>query len=143
MAKIDFCVSVHDATRKAEHDPQGAADLLLLAAEYIRSGEPLPSQLADYLAGAIEASMGKPPEHRNAAFLAELRLTNGNRRAAADWFEVGMAFDALIDSGLSQNQAKAQIAAEMDVSESTAVRMYKQWINANEEASQIDRDERE
>lgn len=137
MAKLDFCVLTHEALSKAEHDPQGAADALLLAAEYIRSGKPLPFPLGDYLAGAIEASMRKPPEHRNAALLAELRLTNGNRRAAADWCEVGRAFEALIDSGLSQNQAKAQIAADMGIGETTAVRMYKQWIDAKEKDDQI------
>lgn len=130
MAKLDFCVLTQEALTKAEHDPQGAADALLLAAEYIRSGKPLPFPLGDYLVGAIEASMRKPPEHRNAALLAELRLTNGNRRPAADWLAVGAAMSELIDSGLSLNQAKAQLAADMNIGESTAVRMYKQYTAA-------------
>lgn len=125
--KINFNAEFFVAQRRMECDPQGAADALLLAAQYLRDGKTMPAAMVDYLAGAIEASMGKSQEYRNASLLAELGLTNNNRRKKGDWLDIGKAFEELINSGLSQNSAKAQIAADFDISESSAVSKFKEY----------------
>lgn len=78
-----------DAIDRAESDREQAANVLLIAAAYMRRGEALPSHLAEYLAGAIEASMGKPQGKRGDALLLELNLKNQNRRLVAYWRDVG------------------------------------------------------
>lgn len=75
---INFAVS--DAISAAPADPEKAAKLLLLSAEWLRSGKPLPAQLVDYLAGAFEAAMAKPPDTRIDALALELNLKALNRR---------------------------------------------------------------
>lgn len=57
---------------KAKSDPDAARDALLIAAGYIRRGEALPGNLADHLAGAIEAAIRYEIELRN-SLLAQLK----------------------------------------------------------------------
>jgi len=130
MVKLVFDARVSDALARAEYDPQGAADALLVAAEYMRAGQALPDNLARFMADAIDGSMRKPRELRAKYLLSELKLTVGNRPAAGDWLEIGATFDDLIESGISQNAASDQVAADFNISQSTAVRMWKKYTAA-------------
>lgn len=122
----------------APSDPDEAANALLLAADYLRRREALPDNLADYLADALESAALKPAAHRADALARELHLTSGNRRPAANWLEVGEAVDAVIHSGLSLNAAKAQIAGDFGIGESTVLRYWQRWCAASEANARIE-----
>lgn len=130
-----------------EIDPQMAANALLIIAKRLRGGEPLADNLAGWLADAIEASMTKPESERGKAFIFELGLTARNRRPAADWCEFGEKFESLIDEGFTQNGAASEISANYrnhrgeEISESTAVRLWKQYKKAKKEHDRILREE--
>ncbi len=49
---------------EAPSDAEAAAKLLSFAIEPLRKGEPIPIPLAELLADAIEASVGKPEKFR-------------------------------------------------------------------------------
>jgi hypothetical protein len=68
------------AIQQASADPEEAARVLLIAAEYLREHKPLPYQLADYLADAFESAMAKAPEKRLAELGFELNLKSKNKR---------------------------------------------------------------
>ncbi|CDI01527.1 hypothetical protein BN873_150315 [Candidatus Competibacter denitrificans Run_A_D11] len=132
MAELPFVFSVRatEALEKIQQDAQGAADALLIAAEYIQSGTPLPNDLSRWLCGAIEKSMCQPKAKRGDALLLELGFTRHHRRKAAQWYAVGTAFDYLVDQGESQNQAASQVAVDFKISESTAVRCWQKYQEA-------------
>lgn len=124
-----------DAIDRAESDPEQAAEVLRLAAAYMRRGEALPYNLAEYLASAIEASMGKPESHRGGALLEELNLKARNRRPAACWQEVGefmfwrTGFNFPDKKHTSQNTAATEAAVKFGISESTATRCYRRFVD--------------
>ena len=110
---------------EAPRDAEKAAECLLIAAGYLRSCKPMPSDLARYLADAIEAAVLKPAEHRAKALALELNLMALNRRPLnidPDWL-----FDYL---GMSETEAKKQIAAEYKISQSKALQLIKhaKWL---------------
>lgn len=75
-----FDLRTNKAIEQASADPEAAARVLLIAAEYLRQHKPLPYQLADYLADAFEAAMAKAPEKRLADLGFELNLKSRNKR---------------------------------------------------------------
>lgn len=88
--KFDFARDVNfkvsEAIRSAPSDPEKAAEVLLLAAEYMRSGQPMPKELVDYVAGAFHAAMLKPVQYRVRALALELNLeASGRRPSEFDW----------------------------------------------------------
>lgn len=136
-----FCVASQEAIARAASDPEQAAEVLRLAAAYMRRGEALPANLADYLACAIEASMGKPRGHRSGALLEELNLKTRNRRPAAYWLEVGAFMADLTDSGASINTAATEAAIKFNIGEKTASRYLKTYLAAMSESEAVDRAE--
>lgn len=142
MGIIRFDLEVAEAMHDAEADPDGAARLLLIAAKYLRRDEPLPTMLRLYLAEAFERSMMKSKPYRNKALLRELRLmTAGRRKVKTPWLDSpGEYFYWLVESGVSQNAAAAQISADYGISESTAVRLWREWRAAKEEHDRLCRE---
>lgn len=123
LPNIDF--DAMDMLKRAEANPDAAAQVLLLAAQYIREGQVVPENIADHLAGAFEAAMQKPQSQRGKALLQELHITATNHRPAdVDWYALGQKFDELVNVGESQNAAASQVAVEFDISESTAKRIW-------------------
>jgi hypothetical protein len=59
MVALRFDARVVEYLDRAPSDPDAAAQLLLIAAEYLRSDKPLPFALMVYLAQAFEDSMTK------------------------------------------------------------------------------------
>lgn len=83
---VNFRVS--EAIRLAPTDPDKAAEVLVIAAEFLRSGRPMPLELVDYVAGAFHAAMLKPEQHRARALLLELNLAvDGRRPRGFDWMD--------------------------------------------------------
>lgn len=126
MAKINLDVRGIELLNRVEANPDAAAEVLLLAAEYMRAGKPLPDDIAEHLAGAFEAAMCKPQKMRGKALLRELHLTAGNRRPAdVDWYALGQRFDDLVAAGNSENAAASQVGVEFGIDDSTAKRVWK------------------
>jgi hypothetical protein len=140
--RLLFDARAFEALEKISHDAQGATDALLLVAEYVQSGTPLPNDLSRWLCGAIEKSMRQPKAKRGATLLLELGFTRHHRRkAVASPYAAGQAFDALLDQGESQNNAASQVAIDFNISESTAVRIWKEYQEASRLHDEALRDE--
>ncbi len=138
MARINLDVRGIELLGRAEANPDAAADVLLLAANYMRAGKPLPDDIAEHLAGAFEAAMSKPQKNRGPALLRELHLTAGNRRPAdVDWYELGLRFDRLLAEGNSVNAVASQVGVEFGVDDSTAKRIWKNTYLPALEAKRI------
>jgi hypothetical protein len=117
--------------READADPEKAAKVLLEAARLLKSGESLPYELAIYLADAFELAMSKLPEERGIALARELNLAALNRRRKNIDPEWLLRPEYL---RLSETQAKKKIANEYGISESSALKAFK-------EAKEMDRQE--
>lgn len=61
-SKVQFfdSVTAADLIQRARGDYDAAKDLLIMAAKYIRTGEPMPAPLQEYLADALEMAVNKP-----------------------------------------------------------------------------------
>lgn len=122
-----------EALRRAKADPDAAAKALEIAAEYLRAREPLPHDLADWLADAFESAAAKPPENRADMLAMELLLRSLNRRPArADWIDVGQ----FVDDHPAESERQRLLAActAFNISETTARRLLKQWRDYEEPA---------
>lgn len=55
---------IAELLRRVDNDPHAAAELLTVAADYLKAREPMPDALADYLADAFrQAARTKPPKN--------------------------------------------------------------------------------
>lgn len=108
---------------RKEAEPDTAAQLLMLAAYYLRNRKPMPDMLADYLADAFETAMVKPQENRVPQLGRELNLTALNRRPLyVSWGTLDIVVKKLLNEGMSQSQAEKEAAKFCGVSTSTAKR---------------------
>lgn len=150
-------VRVSGLIREAGGSDDAAKQLLLIAAEYIRDGEPLPYGLDDYIAGAIETAVNNPAKcdpynaDIGAALLIGLNLKRTSRPTkGVDPFAVcALMFDEMcfvegepetivltmsdgtevVLSPSSQSEAARRAADVFDISESTAKRYFREHID--------------
>ena len=133
MARLGIDLEVSDTLAKADADPDAAALALKQAAIYLRAREALPDALIEHLAGAIEAAMDKPVEHRCRALLLELKLTAENRRPTkANCVDVGLHIEAAWKNhpGRSQNAVMTDAGRKFGISRASALRLWKQYRDA-------------
>lgn len=107
--------SVHTAWRRMRH-----------LAELLRAGQPIPADLAAFVADAIEAVEGKPiTDARKAkAFTDELELTARNRRKldlTPEEAQIERNFSVPSDGYPSQTKAAKHISKALGLSESTVI----------------------
>ena len=116
---VNFPIS--DVIGLAPADAEKAAEVLLLAAKLLRDRQPLPYELADYLADAFEASMNKTPELRVKHLAFELNLHAKNKRPSKiQWID---AYRIMVANGdLSRSKQINLISKKYHVSESHARR---------------------
>lgn len=114
---FDFEVNKH--IRRKETDEDHAVVALLTIAKYLREYGALPSNLAEYLADAIVASMVKPKGKRAKAFTDELGLTAKNRRPASTAIDVGVAVYLQTREGKSVDAGMNAVAEELGVDKKT------------------------
>lgn len=150
------CVRAAGLIREADGDDESVKQLLLMAAAYIREGEPLPADLRDYMAGAIEAAVNTParldPYNKDTgtALLIGLKLKRTHRPASGvDPYAVcQFMFDEMLTvtgaprkiiitacdgteidvSPASQSEAARRAADVFNISESTAKRYFRQHM---------------
>jgi len=126
-------IAAFDAVWRADIDPEQAAEALRIAAGYLRRREPLPDDLADWLADAFESTALKPAKNRAHTLAVELRLKALNRRPKAHWFDVGAFMHrAMTRLDMSQTAAAQAAANKFGIVEATAVAYLKQFT-ANEQ----------
>ena len=127
---LNFSVAVFELMMRKESDPASAMRLLEILAKDLKAGiVPNPS-LAEYVARAIEKAAAQPLNSHPRALTDALHLTSKNRRPASSWLEIGHAMNQLIVGGMSQNKAKADVAAYFEIDESTVLAYYKHFVEA-------------
>lgn len=108
-----------DAVRGAHTRDKTAGDALTIAADYLRRREPLPPELADYLADAFKFAAAKDEPHQGTALLRELGLEVENRRPVnVDAFDLALFVDDK-ENGKSDRQRILAAAEQWNVSEGT------------------------
>ena len=118
---------LEEAMDLSESDPNQAAEVLRIAAKYLRSGERMPYALAYYLADAFERAMNRASITRGSELLINLRLMVTHRRAAANFEYVGFDLERLLQSKLPKGEAMLRICEKYNISESTVKRMVKKY----------------
>ena len=122
-------IKLETALDLADADPEQAAVVLREAAGFLRKGEPLPFQLAIYLADAFERSMSKVPSVRGSELLINLRLKANNRRRVAVNLEyLGRDFEKCLNSKMSVLEAQLHVGELYKISESTAKRLFDEYL---------------
>ena len=106
-------------------DPEKAAEVLRIAAKYLKDHQKLPSGLAFFLADAFERAMGKASMVRGSELLINLNLKVINRRPKANFEHVGIDLDRLFLAKTSQLQAFELVGQDYGIDSSTVKRMYK------------------
>lgn len=135
-----FLPQLTEAMQNAPSDPDEAAKVLLLCAELLRNGEPLPTDARQYIADAFESAALKPAPYRASTLAEELYLTAKNRRPAGNYFEIGEQVEYLIGD-LSLTKAIARVAEKTGVSKSTVRKYHLEYLEAKEEHDRINREE--
>ena len=146
MGKLHFTLESLEALITAPKSSDAAAKLLLIAARHIRNQEPLPVELAEFIADAIESSMTlQDDEERIRKFLLRLHLTSDHRRPEfTNWYEIGSAMDDELQKNhgdhrqparvrpkkITQNQAARIVSKQFGASPATVVRLYKKYKDA-------------
>ena len=122
-------LKLENALDLADADPEQAAVVLREAAGFLRKGEPLPFQLAIYLADAFERSMSKVPSFRGSELLINLRLKANNRRRVAVNLEyLGRDFEKCLNSKMSVLEAQLHVGELYKISESTVKRLFDEYL---------------
>ena len=122
-AKLENALDLADA------DPEQAAVVLREAAGFLRKGEPLPFELAIYLADAFERSMRMAPSVRGSELLLNLGLKANNRRRVAVNFEyLGRDFEECLNSKMSVLEAQIHLGELYKISESSVKRLLDEYL---------------
>ena len=111
----------------AESDANQAAEVLRIAAKYLRSRERMPDALAYYLADAFERAMKRASVARGSELLINLHLVVTHRRTVANFEYVGFDFERFFQSKMSKGEAILRTCEKYGISESTVKRMLKKY----------------
>ncbi len=121
--------------RKVDNDPHAAAELLAVAADYLKAREPMPDALADYLAHAFRRAAsapqpgdGKRIEDERILRLADglcLKRKEGRPRAKIPKGDLALTV-AEFGETVSETKLKADLAAAYDISPGTALSRIKE-----------------
>ena len=117
-----------NALALAKSDPQQAAQVLRIAAGYLKKMKPLPSALAFFLGDAFERAMKRPTTSRGQELLVNLHLEVTHRRTKANFEWVGVDVEELIHAKVSKGAAIIQVGEYYGISDSTVKRMHKKYL---------------
>jgi|GEM_PF-3888879 len=131
---------IAELRRKVDNDPHAAAELLALAADYLKAREPMPDALADYLADAFrQAARTKPPkngkriEDERINQLAQglyMKRKDGRPRAKISKGDLALTV-AVFAEDVTETKLKAELAAaykgtEHEIKPTTALNRIKE-----------------
>lgn len=159
MAKIQFfdSLTAADLLQRARGDSEAAKDLLLMAAKYIRNGDPMPAALGDYLADALETAVNSPATHdpykcdTGNALLTALYLKHSHRPTTGvnplavcgfmfnemvyvegmgkEWILTDADGNTVDIGAVSQTEAAKRASNKFGISVSTAKRYFRENID--------------
>ena len=115
------------ALELSETDPNQAAEVLRIAATYLKNQEEMPYALAYYLGDAFERAMKRVSVVRGSELLINLNLMVTNRRASANFEHVGSDLERLLQLSEPKGDAILRISEKYGISDSTVKRMYKKY----------------
>lgn len=134
---------IAELLRKVDNDPHAAAELLAVAADYLKAREPMPDALADHLADAFrQVARTKPPkngkriEDERINQLAQglyMKRKDGRPRAKISKGDVVRTV-AAFGEAVSETKLKTDLAAAYDVSTGTALSHIKKTKDELDEA---------
>ena len=137
MAKIKFDVEAFEALRRAESDPEQAAEAMRIAARYLRDELPLPMGLREWLADALDDAALKPAAYRSKALAEALHLKVNNRRPAGDWLLIGAEFDARMTSDRSEAAVADEVAGIYQIDPRTAKKYWDKFREARDKHDSV------
>jgi hypothetical protein len=112
----------------SKSDPQQAAQVLRIAARYLKAREKLPSALALFLGDAFERAMKKSTLLRGSELLVNLNLVVTHRRPKANFEYVGIEVERLLQAKVKKGKAIIQACEIYGIDESTVKRMHKKYL---------------
>ena len=130
--RIDFDVSINALIASAPSDPASACRLLEIIEQQLRQNATLHPMLVAYLCDALKAAVAQPLDLQARELTDGLHLTSKRRRPAQDWLPPGKALADHLADGMSKNKAKAAVAADFGIDETTALKYYDQYREAKE-----------
>lgn len=121
--------------RRIGADSEAAAELLAMAAECLKTREPMPDALADYLARALSRAASTYRDERVSQLGNELGLTKVG--ATSKWVNpIDVA--VMVEGGETETQLKRKLSKQHgDISESTALKHIKKAIDARKKTREI------
>lgn len=135
MAKIQFVgddqndLKLQEAILDADHSPDAVAYLLVRIAEFLKTGQPIPTRLASRVSNAFEKAGKLNARELRASVLAqELGLTPGTKPTLESWIRVGeWVEDLMDDKKLTQTKAVFKAAKKFHVSRTTVITYLKKY----------------
>jgi hypothetical protein len=115
---------LENAMELSASDPNQAAEVLRIAAKYLRGQERMPDALAHYLADAFERAMKRASVVRGSELLMNLNLKVTHRRTTANFEYVGFDLDRLLQSKVPKGEAILRVGEKYRISVATVKRMY-------------------
>lgn len=109
-------------------DPEQAANVLRIAASYLRRQESLPTALAFFLAEAFEGAMRHASMVRGTELLMKLNLVVPNRRQKANFEYVGMELERLLRAHVPKGKAVLQVAESFGISDASVKRKHTEYL---------------
>lgn len=118
---------LEDAMELSASDPNKAAEVLRIAAIYLKGREMMPYRLAYFLADAFERAMKYPSTARGSELLMNLHLEVHHRRVSANFEYVGFDLDRLLQTQVPKGEAMLCIGEKYRISVATVKRMHRKY----------------
>lgn len=121
-------IELEKAMDLSESDPNQAAQVLRIAANYLKNQAVMPYPLALFLADAIDRAMSKASGMRASELLINLHLKSTNRRPASNFEYVGHDLQKLLDAKMQKTKAVLEVAENYFIDEKTVRLMHKKYL---------------
>lgn len=125
-------IELEKAMDFSKSDPNQAAEVLRIAAKYLKNQAEMPYPLALFLADAIDRAMSKASGMRASELLINLNLKSRNRRPASNFEYVGHDLQERLDAKMQKTKALSEVAEKYFIDERTVVRMHKNYLAFND-----------
>jgi hypothetical protein len=121
-------IELEKAMDFSKSDPNQAAEVLRIAAKYLKNQDEMPYLLALFLADAIDRAMSKASGMRASELLINLNLKSRNRRPASNFEYVGQDLQERLDAKMQKTKASLEVAEKYLIDEKTVKRMHKNYL---------------
>ena len=122
-------IELEKAMDLSKSDPNQAAQVLRIAANYLKNQAVMPYPLALFLADAIDRAMSKASGMRASELLINLHLKSTNRRPASNFEYVGHDLQQRLDDKMQKTKAVLEVAEKYVIDDKTVRRMHRQYLS--------------